>query len=386
MRKKIDIVVRHFWPNKLTALPRTVYEISSILNLSYSITIYTYKNFYLNTETKFRGLTLKPHTKLSLKKIGEESDIIHFFGSLTGAYFFLRSTNCKNASIIISLYSSKLGLHDISSLKFSDFLRDNRTRFLLNPLAGTFVPDFILKKVLNRADRIIVDSYSHKSFYQRLLGNNVIRIPHGVDTRKFRPIPKEKARERIGLESPKNIILYAGHSYLIRGIDDVIDAAKLVLKKISNIHLVLLLNPMPGSPINFIRNLASNSLGNNVEVITKWTKNIEDYYNAADVITLPYRCSAELPSYPFVLLEAMACARPVVTTRIGAIPEIISNERNGVLINPKSPYKLANSIIRISKDDNFAKEIGRNARESVKALDWKIVARRLVEVYENATH
>lgn len=386
MRKKIDVVVRHFWPNKLTALPRTVYELSSILNSSYSTTIYTDKNSYLNTETKFRGLTLKPHTKLSLEEIGEESGIIHFFGSLTGAYFFLRSTNCKNASIIISLYSSKLGLHDISSLKFSDFLRDNGTRFLLNPLAGTFVPDFILKKALNRADRIIVNSYSHKSFYQRLLDNNVIRIPHGVDTKKFRPIPKEKARERIGLESSKNIILYAGHSYLTRGIDDVINATKLVSKKISNIHLVLLLNPMPDSPINFIRNLASKSLGDNVEIITKWTENIEDYYNAADVIALPYRCSAELPSYPFVLLEAMACARPVVTTRIGAIPEIISNERNGILINPKSPYTLANSIIRISKDDNFAKEIGRNARESVKALDWKIVARRLVEVYENATH
>jgi glycosyltransferase involved in cell wall biosynthesis len=386
MRKKIDIVVCHFWPNKLTALPRTVYEISSILNSSYSITIHTDKNFYLNTETKFRELMIKPHTKLSLGEIGTKSDVIHFFGSLTGAYFLLRSMNYKKASIVLSLYSSKLSLHDISSLKFSDFLRDKRTRFLLNPLAGTFIPDFHLKKVLNRADRIILNSFSQKSFYQRLSGDNIIRIPHGVDTRKFRSIPKEKARERIGLDSSKNIILYAGHSYLIRGIDDVIYAAKLVSKKISNTHLILLLNSMPDSPINFIRNLASNSLGNNVEVITKWTKNIEDYYNAADVIALPYRCSAELPSYPFVLLESMACAKPVVTTRIGAIPEIVSNERNGILINPKSPYELANSIIRISKDDNFAKEIGRNARESVKALDWKIVARKMAKVYENATN
>ena len=143
---------------------------------------------------------------------------------------------------------------------------------------------------------------------------------------------------------------------------------------------------MPNSPINFIKNLGFKYLGKNVEIVTKYVKNIEDYYNAADVIALPYRCSAELPSYPFVLLESMACAKPVVTTRIGAIPEIVSNERNGILINPKSHYELANSIVRIAKDDCFAKEIGRNARESVKALDWEIVARRLTEVYENATN
>ena len=384
MKKKVDIVVRHFWPNKLTALPRTVHEISSLLDPYYSITIHTDKNSYLSNETKFRGLMLKPHTNLSLDEIGKESDIIHFFGSLTGAYFFFKSMNCKNASIIISLYSSKLRLHDISSLKFSDFLRDKRTRFLLNPLAGTFVPDFILKKTLSGADRIIVDSYSHKSFYQRLVGNNVFRIPHGVDTRKFRPIPKEKARERIGLDSSKNIILYAGHGYLVRGIDTLIYATRLLLKKSLDIYLVLLLNQMPNSPINFIKNLGFKCLGKNVEIVTKYVKNIEDYYNAADVLALPYRCSAEIPSYPFVLLEAMACARPVITTRIGAITEIISDELNGILINPKSPHELANSVIRIYKDENFAKEIGRNARESVKELDWKIVARRLVEVYENA--
>jgi len=386
MKKKIDIVVRHFWPNKLTALPRTVYEISSILNSSYSITIHTDRNFYLKTETKFGGLMIKPHKKLSLEKIGKESDIIHFIGSLTGAYFLLRSMKYKNASIVLSLYSSNLSLQDISSLKFSDFIHDKRTRFLLNPLAGTFIPDFHLKKVLNRADRIILNSFSLKSFYQRLLGDNIIRVPHGVDTRKFRPIPKEKARERIGSDSSKKIILYAGHGYLVRGIDTLIYATKLILKKSSDTHLILLLNPMPNSPINFIKNLSFRYLGKNVEVVTKYVKNIEDYYNAADAIALPYRCSAELPSYPFVLLESMACAKPVVTTRIGAIPEIVSNEHNGILINPKSPYELANSIIRIAKDDCFAKEIGKNARESVKALDWKIVARRLVEVYENATN
>ena len=386
MKKKVDIVVRHFWPNKLTALSRTVHEISSLLNPYYSITIHTDKNSYLNTETKFRGLMIKPHTKLSLGEIGKESDVIHFFGSLTGAYFLLRSMNYKNASIVLSLYSSKLSLHDISSLKFSDFLRDKRTRFLLNPLAGTFIPDFHLKKILNRADKIILNSYSPKSFYQRLLGDNIIRIPHGVDTRKFRPIPKEKARERIGLDSSKNIILYAGHDYLVRGIDTLIHATKLLLKKSSDIYLVLLLNPMPNSPINFIKNLGFKYLGKNVEIVTKYVKNIEDYYNAADVIALPYRCSAELPSYPFVLLESMACAKPVVTTRIGAIPEIVTNEQNGILINPKSHYELANSIVRIAKDDCFAKGIGRNARESVKALDWKIIARRFAEVYENVTN
>jgi len=382
MKKKIDMLVRHFQPGKLSALPRTAYQLSLELRRFYSITINT-NNEYLKSEMNLNGLLLKPHTGLSIEKILSDSDIIHFFGSLIGAYSLLRSVKQKKQSIIISPYTSKLGWCDISYLKFSDFFIDYRTKCLSNPLLGTIIPNFFLKKELNKADRIIVASIRQKLFYQKLVGSKVIRIPHGVDTTKFKPIQKEKARKKIGLNSSKSVIVYAGHDYIIRGIDTLIYATELILKKYPDVLLVLIINPTCSRSINFINKLALR-LGSNVRVITKYVNNLEDYYNAADVISLPFRCSGELPPYPFTMLEAMACSKPVLTTRIGSIPEIISNKHNGLLVNnPNSYNELADSILYILKNDKFAENISKNARESIKEFDWRTVAKKIREVYEN---
>jgi glycosyltransferase involved in cell wall biosynthesis len=381
---KLDIIVRDFWPKRLTALPRAVYEISSRIPPCYQTCIHTDRNPYVESETKFGELLIKPHSNLTFNEVSRDSDVVHFFGSLIGAYNFLRLVKSKESLTIVSLYTSQLNWNDLLSLKFSDFFRDGRTRFLLNPLLSTLTPDFVLKGVLEKADKIIVNGLDSKAFYQNLvLGEKVIRIPHGVDIARFRPVCKENAKRSIGLDPSKKIVLYAGHSYLIRGIDDLIYSVKLVSKQIPDVFLVLLLNPMPNSPITFIRNLATKTLGSNVKVITRYVENIDDYFNAADIVALPYRCAGELPSYPFILLEAMACGKPVVTTRIGAIPDIIFNERNGLLTSPKSSGELAISIIRLLRDENLSKQIGSNARESIKEFDWNIVAKRLEDVYEN---
>jgi len=383
----IGIIVRHFWYNELTLLSRTVYDISMrLIENKHKVTIIT------NIEGNYSGevildnnLTVKYVENIYDTLKTEKFDILHFYGSLLGAYILLNKV--ENQRLILNLYTSKVSIRDFGSFKLRDFIYDKRCIFSLNPVIGSFIPNYILRSKLNKCKRIIVESYRFKKFYSSIVNKNkVVRIPHGINFKKFAGAKKEDIENlKKGLGFSKNdfIILYFGHAYLLRGIDDLIFAMKMVKVKISNVKLLLILNKMPGSPMRRIKKLAFKNLPReSIKIIVKYVNNPEDYYGVADVITLPYRNSLELPEYPFVLLEAMASGRPIVTTKIGAIPEIIKNKYNGLLVSPKQPEKLADAVIKLLNDQKFALNLGKNAQKSVKIFDWDNVSKKVLKIYE----
>ncbi|WP_221394627.1 glycosyltransferase [Dyadobacter sp. NIV53] len=63
---------------------------------------------------------------------------------------------------------------------------------------------------------------------------------------------------------------------------------------------------------------------------------------SSDILVFPTFYANEC--LPLVLIEAMQCGLPIITSREGGIPSIIIDKRNGLLINPKSPQEIANSI------------------------------------------
>ena len=58
------------------------------------------------------------------------------------------------------------------------------------------------------------------------------------------------------------------------------------------------------------------------------------------------------------LLDAMACARPIVATRAGGIPEIVEDEVNGLLVSPRDHAALAQAIVRVLKDEPLRRTLG----------------------------
>src|SRR5689334_10788261 len=90
-------------------------------------------------------------------------------------------------------------------------------------------------------------------------------------------------------------------------------------------------------------------------------------YQRADVFCLPCRVldNGDRDGLPNVLMEAMACGLPVVTTPVSGIPEIIKDGQNGTLVPPDDAQALANAIQRISSDRMFARNLGRAGRLTV---------------------
>ena len=75
------------------------------------------------------------------------------------------------------------------------------------------------------------------------------------------------------------------------------------------------------------------------------------YYQSLDL----YLNTSLHEGIPLSILEAMACGKPVVAPKVGGIPEIISHEENGVLIEAREPKKIADSCLRLMQDEDLRK-------------------------------
>ena len=107
--------------------------------------------------------------------------------------------------------------------------------------------------------------------------------------------------------------------------------------------------------------------------------NIVDYLSAADVLLLP----SEQESFGLAALEAMACEVPVIASRVGGIPEVVTDGETGFLSEVGDVEKMAEDAARLLKDATLRREMGKRARESaVSRYRTDIVIPQYIEFYE----
>jgi glycosyltransferase involved in cell wall biosynthesis len=94
-------------------------------------------------------------------------------------------------------------------------------------------------------------------------------------------------------------------------------------------------------------------------VFTGYQRDVRRYYESADLLVVPSKSEG----IPNVVLEAMLFGVPVVSTRVGGIPEIIRDRWNGLLVPPENPAALAGAIVEVITDKALAGRLARTARE-----------------------
>src|SRR4029079_7219446 len=107
--------------------------------------------------------------------------------------------------------------------------------------------------------------------------------------------------------------------------------------------------------------------------------NIVDYLSASDVLLLP----SEQESFGLAALEAMACEVPVIASRVGGLPEVVTDGETGFLSEVGDVDKMANDAAKLLSDESLRREMGKRARESaVTNYRTDIVIPRYIEFYQ----
>jgi L-malate glycosyltransferase len=106
--------------------------------------------------------------------------------------------------------------------------------------------------------------------------------------------------------------------------------------------------------------------------------NIVDYLSAADVLLLP----SEQESFGLAALEAMACEVPVIASRVGGVPEVVTDGETGFLSDVGDVEKMAEDAARLLSNPDLRRDMGKRARESALArYRTDIIIPRYIEFY-----
>ncbi len=229
-----------------------------------------------------------------------------------------------------------------------------------------------LKLLLKTAKKIIVtqEKYLENSPFLKKYRNKIEVIPVGVDTEKFRPLNLEREENTLFFLS----ILDEFHRY--KGLDVLLKALVRVKNKIPNVKLWV---GGSGKLMTYYKNLARNlGIESNVEFL--------GYVPDDKLVELYNRCSAfVLPStdpkqegFGIVLLEAMACGTPVITTDIVGVAEDVKEVGAGEVVRPGDVDGLAEAIVKILSRDYYHSHSIRFVEEK---YGWKTVSKRIFETY-----
>ena len=234
-----------------------------------------------------------------------------------------------------------------------------------------FLWSFSLQTLKKYSDKLIVhgDELKTKLISEGILENKIVVIPHG-DYLFFTEYKKHDVKE-------ENAVLFFGRIYKYKGVEYLIKAEPLITKHFPNIKIII------AGRGTFSKHEKLIEHKRNFEINNKFIpdEQVAELFQRSKIVVLPYIEASQSGVIPI----AYAFKKPVVVTNVGSIPEIVDGGITGFIVPPRNPEALAKAIIRLLKDENLRKEMGKNAYKKLKRdLSWDKIAEKTIEVYKEA--
>jgi glycosyltransferase involved in cell wall biosynthesis len=300
---------------------------------------------------------------LARKLVKEEFDILHSFGITAHIYLKLRKS--RNAKVVVEPFGI-YGTH----AKHGIIKKTLRKILIENPVEYCF----------RYADAIAVEGEIQASEISQRFGipaEKFILIPDGInidDINKW--LKKQKyTRESLGLDSADIVLVNVNRLAKNKGVNYLINALKILNEKI-DARLILIGSGPEESSIK----AQIKSLGLEDKVLH--FKNIPDedkfqLISLADISVTP----TLFEGLPIVILEAMACGKPVVASNVTEVPQVVKHGVNGFLVPPRNPQAIAEAVFEIY-EKNIIEKMGFESRRIARNYDWNVIAKKTIKEYE----
>lgn len=226
-----------------------------------------------------------------------------------------------------------------------------------------------------KSDILLACSYSVKNHLVENFSideNKIYIIPNFIDTEDIKiTLSSDELKNSLGI-TQKIIIGFVGRlNYSKKGIDILLEAFESLKKLNKKLFLIIIGS---GKDEREIRKHILNNK-NSVALISSKI-DIYNYYNIIDIIVLPSREEA----FGIVQLEAGAMKKPVISTSVGGIVEVIDDGKDGLLISPGNVNELVKALLKIISNPNYANLLGMNLYNKVLT---NYTAKQIIPIYQN---
>ncbi len=249
---------------------------------------------------------------------------------------------------------------------------------------GCFPTDLIYKFIFSQCDEIITISNHTKDNWAKFgIPDHKIKVlPSGVDPNFFKNVIENKSllRKKLSLPLDKKIVIYFGHLYRHRGIEDIIKAAQIISPVNNILFLVIGGHPRDISfYTNYIKNYYQNN--SNINLLGYQSPSIlKNYIKASDAILVTYsnKCPTSLSMSPLKLLEAMLSRIPIVCANLPALRQIADNSMV-VFYQPDNPEDLADKIKFVLSAKTHRLQICEKSYQEALKYNWRLRAKAIIE-------
>lgn len=218
----------------------------------------------------------------------------------------------------------------------------------------------------------VSDAVAHRLLAFGVPAEKIKTIANGIDVTAFergQPLPLLKDEGSIVVGVVARVDLQKGFEYLLR-------AARELCKMFPALRIVI---AGEGPDRNAIEEMIEQYGLQSSVVLAGQQSNMPAVYAAMDIFVLP----SLNEGLPMTVLEAMAASKPVIATRVGAIPSVIKDGENGLLVAPKDPEGLRNAIASLLNDPERRRRLGDQAHAWVSQnYTSEAMALKYREMYE----
>lgn len=274
-----------------------------------------------------------------LRGIGRDFDLIHAHYAVPQGLLGVFLKKIKRKPLVVTIHGSDM------TILGSNPVMQHGVRF-----------------VLGNADAIIAVS--------RFLKEEAVKL--GIQDKKVRVIYAGVAKgEKINDAPAGKRVVFVGSLVRQKGVDVLLRAFKKVSAKHGDAELLV---AGDGEERRGLEKM-SRELG--VKMTLLGYENLKKVLAESAVLVLPSRAEG----FGLVLLEAMSAGVPVVATNVGGIPEIIENEKNGLLVEKEDAAALAGAIVRVLEDEKLRNKLILEGRKTAEKFSWTRMADEIDSLY-----
>lgn len=250
------------------------------------------------------------------------------------------------------------------------------------------------RHILARADRIIAATLAEKAQLEWLYKadpRKLTVIPPGVDTGRFYPIPKDEAKEFVGIPQQDRMVLFVGRIEPLKGVETLIRAMALISADHDDCECPAYLAIIGGDPsaspeemsVEMARLQALCRELHMDQVVVFLGIRAQDtlpyYYSAAEVVVMP----SHYESFGMVALEAMACGTPVIASQVGGLAFLVHDGVTGYHVPDGDSEALRDKLTLFLGDHALQEKMGQQAAEHAQGYSWDKIAGQIIAVYES---